>query len=148
MVGAGKGDGKLNRSRIEVHGVEIEFLQIRRWWTGDVLAAFGKSFVASVEPLAKIRNGAAEMAQHPADARKSFGDAAEHQAGRRERRIHQEADQRHEPVIEHGFHAYRIRGVYVEDGAQLVGRFVELPETLVAEGNAIDVREDHGAAEV
>src|SRR5882724_13501216 len=35
--------------------------------------------------------------------------------------------------------------MYVQHGVEFVGRFIELPEALVAEGDTVDVAEDHGA---
>ena len=102
---------------------------------------------AAIEPLGEIRNRAAEMAERPADARIALDDAAEDERRGRERRVEEKPDQRHQPVLLHHVHVHRMRGVDVEHGAPIVRRFVDRPEPLVAQRDAVDVAEQHRAAQ-
>src|SRR5436309_13582514 len=92
MVCSGESNGQLNRARIEVHRIEIEAFEVFAGWLCDVLAAVLKSLVSSIEPFCQIRNGAAQMSQHPADSGKALSHAAENQSCCRQRRIKKEAD--------------------------------------------------------
>ena len=78
----------------------------------------------------EIRNRAAEVAEHPLDVRIAFRHAAEDELRRGERRVHEESDERHEPVVEHRFDADRICRMNVQDRAESVRGFPERPETL------------------
>src|SRR5262249_26571667 len=113
----------------------------------DVNAAFGEGFIAAVEAFGEVWDSAAEMAEHPLDIGKSFRHAAEDEGGGGERGVHEEADERHEPVVKHGFNAHRVGGMDMDDSAEFVGCFPERPETLVTERDAVDVGEDHSTAE-
>ena len=72
---------------------------------------------AAIEPLGEIRNRAAEVAERPADLREALRHAGEHQRRRGQRRVEQEADERHQPVLLHRLDADRIRRMDVEHGA-------------------------------
>src|SRR6185437_1301104 len=135
---AAEADSKLERAGIEVHGIEIKLFEIRAGRARDVFAAFGKGFKTAVEAFSQVWNGAAEMAEHPLDIGKSLRHAAEDEAGGGESGVHEEADERHEPIIEHGFNADRVGGMNMNDSAELVGRFPDRPETLVTERDAVD----------
>ena len=148
LAGAAEADGQLKRARIEVNGIEVKLFKIGAGRARDVSAAFGKGFKTAVEALSQVRNGAAKMAEHPLDIGKSLRHAAEDEAGGGKSGVHEEADERHEPVIEHGFNADRVGGMNMNDSAKLVGRFPEGPETLVTERGAVDVGEDHCAAKL
>ena len=65
--------------------------------------------------------------------------------GRGERRVHQEADQRHQPVVEHRLDAGRIGRMDVDDGAELVRLLPQRREALVGERDVVDVAEHHRA---
>src|SRR5215469_5577277 len=102
----------------------------------------------AVQALSQIRNCAAEVSQDPTDAGKSLGYAAEHQSCCRERGIKKKANQRHEPILHHGFNADGICRMDVEDGSHFVRQFVELPESLVPQRHTINVAEDHCSAKM
>ncbi len=147
LAGAGEADGQLERAWIEVDGIEVKLFEVGAGRARDVFAAVGKGFITAVEAFGQVRDSAAEMAEHPLDVGKSLRHAAEDEAGGGKRGVHEEADERHEPVVEHGFNAHGVGGMNMNDGAELVGRFPDRPETLVTERSTVDVGEDHGAAE-
>src|ERR1700688_1307724 len=147
VVGAGESQGQLERAGIEVHRVEVEPLEDLAGRPSEMDAALAEGVEPAVEPLGQVGDGAAQVAQHPADAGEPFGDAAEHQLGRGERGVEQEAHQRHQPVLGHRLDAHRVGGVDVEHRAEAVRRFVQRPEARVGQRHAVDVAEQHGAAE-
>src|SRR5215469_12883556 len=102
----------------------------------------------AVQALSQIRNCAAEVSQDPTDAGKSLGYAAEDKSCRCQRGIKKKANQRHEPILHHGFNADRICRMDVEDGSHFVRQFVEFPESLVPQRHTINVAEDHGSAKM
>jgi hypothetical protein len=75
-------------------------------------------------------------------------DAAEDELRRRERRVHQESDQRHQPVVQHRFDTRRVRRVDVDDSIQIIGFLPQWREARIGKRNVIDVAEDHGARQV
>ena len=83
------------------------------------------------------------MGQDPPDARIALDHAAEDERRRRERRVEEEADERHQPVVEHRVDAKRIGRMDVDHGAELVRLAPERLEPLVGERDVIDVAEDH-----
>src|SRR5215831_13803904 len=145
---AAEADGQLERAGVEVDGIEVKLFEIRAGRARDVLAAVGESFIAAVKALSNVRNGTAEVSEDPFDIGKALRDAAEDEAGRGERGVHEEADQRHEPVVKHGFNADRVGGMNMNDGAELVGGLPDGPEALVTERCAVDVAENHGPAKL
>src|SRR6266853_5876539 len=76
LAGAGEADGQLERARIEVNRIVEKLFEIRAWRARDVGATVSKGLIAAVKPLRQVRNGAAEMAEHPFDVGKSFRHAA------------------------------------------------------------------------
>ena len=134
--------------RIEVDGIEIKFFKVRTWSARYVFAAIGKSFITTVKPLGKIWNRAAQVTQDPFDIRKTLSHAAKDEARRCERCVHEEADERHEPIVEHGFNADRICGMNMNDGAEFIRGFPKRPETSITQRDAIDVAENHYAAKL
>src|ERR1019366_5933171 len=117
-------------------------------WNFSTGAALGEGFKAAVEALGKIRDGAAQVAERPLNAREALGDAAEDEFGGGEGGVHGETEQGHEPEIGHGFHADGVRGVDVEGGAEIVGKLVDGPELGLVEAGAVDVAEEHGSGKV
>src|SRR5215468_9037635 len=102
----------------------------------------------AIQALGQVRDRAAKMSQDPANAGKSLGYAAEDKSCRCERGIKKKANQRHEPILHHGFNTDGICRMDMEDGFQLVRQFVEFPESLVPERHTINVAEDHGSAKM
>ena len=100
------------------------------------------------EPFGKIRNRAAQMSQHPLDVRKTFSHAAEDEACRGKRCVHEKADERHEPIVEHGFNTNRICWMNMNYSAEFVRGFPKRPETSVAKRDAVDVAENHYAGKL
>ena len=148
LADAGEADGQLERAWIEVNGIEIKLFEIGTGRARDVFATVGKGFIAAVEALGEIRDGAAEVREDPFDVGKTLNHAAEDEAGGGERGVHEEADERHEPVVEHGFNAYRICGMNMNDGAEFIRGFPQRPEALMAERCAVDVAENHYAGKL
>src|SRR5215471_6255562 len=102
----------------------------------------------AIQALGQVRDRAAKMSQDPTDAGKSLSHAAEDKPCRRQRGIKKKANQRHEPILHHGFNADGICRMDVEDGAQFVRQFVKLPESLVPQRHTINVAEDHCSAKM
>ena len=148
LAGASEVDGQFERTGIEVNGIEVKLFEIGAGRARDVFAAIGKGFIAAVEALGEIRDGAAEVREDPFDVGKTLGHAAEDEAGGGERGVHEEADERHEPVVEHGFYAHRICGMNMDHGAEFVRGFPQRPESLMAERCAVDVAENHYAGKL
>ncbi len=76
---------------------------------------------------------------------KPLGHAGEHQLRRGERRVEEEADERHQPVPLHRLDADRIGRMNVEDGAEIVRELVQRLEALVGQRDAVHVAEQHRA---
>src|SRR5260370_6477331 len=140
-------DRQLQRVAVEIYRVVVELLQVFAWRPIDIRTAFLECVESAIEPLDEIWNRAAEMAEGPFDARETIDGSAEDKTRRRERRVQRKADQRHQPVIFHGLNADRRSGMDVDHGAEIVRRFPHRPEAIVAERDAIDVAENHRAAE-
>src|SRR5262249_35788126 len=60
-----------------------------------------------------------------------------------QRRVKGEPDQGSQPEVSHPFNARRIRRMDEQDGAQLFCLLIQGPEAFIAQGNAIDVAEEH-----
>src|SRR5882724_311656 len=148
LAGAGEADGQLKRAGIEVDSIVIKFFEIGAGRARDVFAAVGKSFIAAVEAFGEIRDGAAEVSEDPFDVGKALSHAAEDETGGGERGVHEEADERHEPVVEHGFYANRICRMNMNDSTESIRGFPQRPETLMAERCAVDVAENHYAGKL
>ncbi len=67
--------------------------------------------------------------------------------GGRERRIRRKSDERHEPVLGHRRDADGVDGVDVQHRLQRLGPLVQGPVTLIGERHAVDVAEQHRAAQ-
>jgi len=114
---------------------------------GNVLPAGREVLVASVETFSEKRNGAAEMAQHPANAGKALRHAGKDQVCRGERGVEEKAAERHQPVILHCFDAERKRRMDVEHRAGVAGALAERPVLLAGQRIAVDVAEQHAPLE-
>ena len=147
VVGAGEVDCELQCALIEVHRVVVELLQVRARFLLNIHAAVLERVEAAVEPLGEIRNRAAQMAERPANLRKPLGHAGEDERRRGERRVEEKPDERHQPVLLHHVDVDRMGGVNIENRAHVVRRFVDRPEALVAERDAVDVAEQHRPAQ-
>ena len=111
-------------------------------------SAVSKGAPSAVETLGEIGNRAAEVTQHPLDPRMAFGHAGKDELRRGQRRIEQEADEWHQPVIGHRFDANGTRRMNVQHGAQAVRLRVQWLKSLVGESNAVDVAEEHRSREM
>ena len=69
VVDSREADRELHRIGVEVHGVEVELLEILRRRLADVRAALRERAVAAVEPFGEVRDRASHVRQHPADPR-------------------------------------------------------------------------------
>ena len=81
MVCTGEANRQIYGARIEIHGVVKKLFQINAWRLRDVRSTIAERFVSAVQSFGKIWDRAAQMAQHPADIRKSLYDSAEDQPG-------------------------------------------------------------------
>src|SRR5205085_1774759 len=111
LTRTGEIDGKPHGHWIEVHRIEIKASQILARLRRDLCPAIRKRLPAAIQSLGEIRNGAAKVAEYPLDVRIALGHAGEYELRRGECRVEQEADEWHQPIVRHRFHADRIRGM-------------------------------------
>ena len=88
-------------------------------------AALAERVKPAVEPLGDVRHRAAEVTERPFDSRKPFGNAGKHERRGRERRVHEKADERHQPVLLHRLHADWRRWMDVQHSVEIVCHLVE-----------------------
>ena len=133
---------------IEIHRVEEKPTQVLARRTIDLGSAVAERAPSSVETLGEVGDRAAEVAEDPLDARIARRYAGEDELRGGERRIEQKADERHEPVIRHRFHANGAGRMNVQHGSESVGLGVQGLESLVSERDAVHVAEQHRAREM
>ena len=143
--------GELERQaqslHVKVHGVVVELPQVLARRLVDVHPAVLEGEEAAIEAFRQIRSRAAEMAEDPADPGESIGDPGEDQLCRRQGRVHGEPDQGHQPVVHHRLHPHRHGGVDHEDSLLVTGAVVQGPESLIRQGNTVDIAEHHDPGE-
>src|SRR5437763_1596722 len=88
------------------------------------------------------------MPQHPGDARKTRYDTTEYQLAGSQGRVEEKSRERGQPIVAHRIDVRRMRGMDKHHRTQFVGLFPHGPETLVVEGDAVDVAEYHRAAKM
>src|SRR5215472_5387094 len=116
-------------------------------WLADIGPAFTKRVKPSIQTLRNVGDRAAQMCQDPIQARKPFNHTAENQSGCGQRRVKHKSDEWSQPEVSHPLDVGGIRWVDEQDSAQLFRLLIQAPETFVAQGNAIDVAENHCALE-
>src|SRR5262249_7380720 len=98
---------------VEVHGIVIEVAKVGARRTVDIPPAFSEGFVPAVESLDEVGDCTTEMSEDPTNARESLRDAAEDELCRRQGCVHEETDERHQPILRHRFDADRVHRVDV-----------------------------------
>ena len=147
MIGPGEVQCELQAGRVGVHGIVVELAEVFGGRSRDVRTAPRERLETTIQSLCQEWNRAPRVAEHPTDPGEALGNACVNQMGRRQGRIREKADQRHEHVLFHGLYAQRIGRVDVDDGSGLASPLIERPEALVGQRDARSVAEQHDPRE-